>query len=147
MTSNVGAPTLKKTLGFGSGDEESSYEMMKKKLLGDLKKVFRPEFLNRIDETIVFRSLTREELKQIVDLMLEEVRERLAEKKLKLEVGPRAKEFFIDKGYDPSFGARPLRRAIQRYLENPLAEEILKGNLKEGTTIKVGMKDGKLNFK
>ncbi len=147
MTSNVGAPTLKKTLGFGSGDEESSYETMKKKLLGDLKKVFRPEFLNRIDETIVFRSLTREELKQIVELMLEEVRERLAEKKLKMEVGPRAKEFFIDKGYDPSFGARPLRRAIQRYLENPLSEEILKGNLKEGTTIKVGMKNGKLSFK
>jgi len=147
MTSNVGAPTLKKTLGFGSGDEESSYETMKKKLLGDLKKVFRPEFLNRIDETIVFRSLTREELKQIVELMLEEVRERLSEKNLKMEVGPRAKEFFIDKGYDPSFGARPLRRAIQRYLENPLSEEILKGNLKEGTTIKVGMKNGKLSFK
>lgn len=147
MTSNVGAPTLKKTLGFGSGNEESSYEAMKERLLGDLKKVFRPEFLNRIDETIVFRSLTREELKQIVELMLEEVRERLLEKKLKIEVSPKAKEFFIDKGYDPSFGARPLRRAIQRYLENPLSEEILKGNLKEGSTIKVGIKDGRLTFK
>ncbi|NOX97325.1 MAG: AAA domain-containing protein, partial [Nitrospirae bacterium] len=143
MTSNVGAPTLKKTLGFGAGDEESSYEAMKGKLLGDLKKVFRPEFLNRIDETIVFRSLTREELKQIVELMLEEVRERLAglaEKKVKIEVSPQAKEFLIDKGYDPSFGARPLRRAIQRYLENPLAEEILKGNLKEGSVVKAGIK-------
>ena len=147
MTSNVGAPALKRTLGFGSGDEESSYEMMKEKLLGDMKKVFRPEFLNRIDETIVFRSLTREELKEIVKLMLDEVRERLLEKKLKMEVSPQAQEFFIDKGYDPSFGARPLRRAIQRYLENPLAEEILKGNLKEGSTIKVGMKNGKLTFK
>ncbi len=147
MTSNVGAPTLKKTLGFGSEDEESSYESMKEKLLGDLKKVFRPEFLNRIDETIVFRSLARQELKQIVELMLEEVRDRLSEKKLKLEVSPQAKEFFIDKGYDPSFGARPLRRAIQRYLENSLAEEMLKGNLKEGMTIKVGVKNGKLSFK
>ena len=147
MTSNVGAPTLKKTLGFGSGGEASSYEGMKEKLLRDLKKVFRPEFLNRIDETIVFRSLTREELKQIVGLMLEEVRERLSEKKLKIEVSPQAKEFFIDKGYDPAFGARPLRRAIQRYLENPLSEEILKGNLKEGATVKVGMKNGKLTFK
>ncbi|MCD5397998.1 ATP-dependent Clp protease ATP-binding subunit [candidate division NPL-UPA2 bacterium] len=147
MTSNVGAPTLKKTLGFSAEDEKSSYESIKEKLLGDLKKVFRPEFLNRIDETIVFRSLTREELKEIVNFMLEEVRERLSEKKLKIEISPQAKEFFINKGYDPFFGARPLRRAIQRYLENSLAEEILKGNLKEGTTIKVGVKNGKLSFK
>ncbi len=147
MTSNVGAPTLKKTLGFSAEDEKSSYESIKEKLLGDLKKVFRPEFLNRIDETIVFRSLTREELKEIVNFMLEEVRERLSEKKLKIEISPQAKEFFINKGYDPFFGARPLRRAIQRYLENPLAEEMLKGNLKEGMTIKVGVKNGKLSFK
>ena len=147
MTSNVGAPTLKKTLGFSAEDEKSSYESIKEKLLGDLKKVFRPEFLNRIDETIVFRSLTREELKEIVNFILEEVRERLSEKKLKIEISPQAKEFFINKGYDPFFGARPLRRAIQRYLENPLAEEMLKGNLKEGMTIKVGVKNGKLSFK
>ena len=151
MTSNVGAPTLRKTLGFGSSDEETSYETMKERLLGDLKKTFRPEFLNRVDETIVFRSLTREELKQIVDLMLKEVKERLAEKKVDIEASSPAKEFLIDKGYDPTFGARPLRRAIQRYIENPLSEEMLKGNLKEGMTIKVGAKKDKkeltFNFK
>ncbi|MCK4436989.1 ATP-dependent Clp protease ATP-binding subunit [bacterium] len=151
MTSNVGAPTLRKTLGFGSSDEETSYEAMKERLLGDLKKTFRPEFLNRVDETIVFRSLTREELKGIVDLMLKEVKERLAEKKVDIEASSPAKEFLIDKGYDPTFGARPLRRAIQRYIENPLSEEMLKGNLKEGMTIKVGAKKDKkeltFNFK
>ena len=143
MTSNVGAPTLRKTLGFGSSDEETSYEAMKERLLGDLKKTFRPEFLNRVDETIVFRSLTREELRQIVDLMLKEVKERLSEKKVEIEASSQAKEFIIDKGYDPTFGARPLRRAIQRYIENPISGEMLKGNLKEGMTIKVGVKKDK----
>jgi len=128
MTSNVGAPTLKRSLGFGSNGEEGAYETMKGKLMAELKKTFRPEFLNRLDEVIVFRPLAREELKKIVDLMLEELKDRLKEQGMEIEIIPEVKEFLIDKGYDPSFGARPLRRAIQRYLEDPLSEEILKGN-------------------
>lgn len=147
MTSNIGAPKLGKTMGFDSSDDEGdSYEAMKEELLGEMKKMFRPEFLNRVDETIVFRSLRKEELEKIVELMLDKVRSRLEEKEVKLTLTKDAKDFLISEGYNITFGARPLRRAIQRMLEDPLAEEMLKGNLKKGKTIRAKMKGGKLSF-
>jgi ATP-dependent Clp protease ATP-binding subunit ClpC len=147
MTSNIGAPKLGKTMGFDSSDDEGgSYEAMKEELLGEMKKMFRPEFLNRVDETIVFRSLRREELEKIIEIMLDEVRSRLKEKEVKLTLTKEAKDFLINEGYNITFGARPLRRAIQRHVEDPLAEEMLKGNLKKGKTIRVKMKEGKLSF-
>ncbi len=148
MTSNIGTSEIKKaTLGFGTGDEEASYDKMKDRLMADLKKKFRPEFLNRIDELIVFRTLTRDELKEIVGLQLEEVKGRLTERDIELEVSPQAKEFLLEKGYDPTYGARPLKRAIQRYVENPLAEEMLKGKFKKASKIKIGVEKGSLQFR
>jgi len=151
MTSNLGAETLKKhnTLGFTSRKEEEmeSYDEIKDKLLEETKRVFRPEFLNRVDETIVFHSLTKKELQEIVELELNEVKERLTEQEVSIEVDRKAKDFLIEKGFDPVYGARPLRRTIQRFLEDPLAEEILKGNLKKtAKPIKVSVKDGRLSF-
>jgi len=148
MTSNLGTEMLKKkgTIGFASEGEDSSYEAMKKKILDSAKKTFRPEFLNRIDELVVFRSLTREDLKRIVELQVGEVKQRLSEKQMEIELTPSAKEFLIEKGYDPLLGARPLRRTIQRHLEDPLSEEILAGRFKQGERIKVIEKNGRLIF-
>ncbi len=127
MTSNIGTEDLVKgALGFQAKDEAVTYESMKSKLTDQLKKTFRPEFLNRVDEMIIFRSLGREELKQIVELELVDVKARLKEKQVEIELTPKAKDFLIERGYDQNYGARPLRRAIQRYVEDPLAEEILK---------------------
>ena len=106
--------------------------------MGELKKVFRPEFLNRIDEVIVFHKLTREEIKEIIDLMVSRVRAQVAEHELQLELSDKAKELLVDKGWDPAMGARPLRRAIQRYIEDPLADEVLKqGEMAPGSTVAV----------
>ena len=148
MTSNVGTSDIKKaSLGFATSDETATYERMRDKLLSQLKEKFPPEFLNRIEEVVVFRSLTRKELSEIIELMLKEIRDRLEEKNIELEVSSEAKEFIIDKGYDPTYGARPLRRAIQRYIEDPLAEELLRGRFKDGEKIKVVVKEGRLTFK
>ncbi len=149
MTSNVGTEMLKKkgTIGFSSAEEDASYKTMKGKVLDAAKKIFRPEFLNRIDETLVFHSLTKQDLKKIVDLQIEEVQERLSEKQLSIKVTSSAKEFLIEKGYDPLLGARPLRRTIQRYLEDPLSEEVLAGRFKAKKTIEVSLKNGRLVFK
>ncbi|MCD6093858.1 MAG: ATP-dependent Clp protease ATP-binding subunit [Candidatus Omnitrophica bacterium] len=148
MTSNVGTEMLKKkgTIGFSAPEEDASYETMKRKVLDAAKKVFRPEFLNRIDEMVVFHSLTKEDLKKIVDLQIEEVQERLSEKQLNIRLTSSAKEFLIEKGYDPLLGARPLRRTIQRYLEDPLSEEILAGRFKGKKTVEVSLKNGRLVF-
>ncbi len=147
MTSNVGTSEIKKsTLGFATTDETATYEKMKDKLLSLLKEKFPPEFLNRIDEVVVFRSLTRKELREIIELMLRDIRERLKEKKIELEIPAQAKEFLIDKGYDPTYGARPLRRAIQRYIEDPLAEDLLRGKFKDNEKIQAILKEGKLTF-
>jgi ATP-dependent Clp protease ATP-binding subunit ClpC len=106
--------------------------------MSDLKKVFRPEFLNRIDEVIVFHKLTRDEIKEIIDLMITRVRAQVAEHNLQLDLSEEAKELLIDKGWDPSMGARPLRRAIQRYVEDPLADEVLRqGEMVSGSTVMV----------
>jgi ATP-dependent Clp protease ATP-binding subunit ClpC len=116
------------SFGFGVSDEETgaSYEDMKDRIMGELKKVFRPEFLNRIDEVIVFHKLTRDEIKEIIDLMITRVRTQVAEHELQLELTDSAKELLAEKGWDPAMGARPLRRAIQRYIEDPLADEVLR---------------------
>jgi ATP-dependent Clp protease ATP-binding subunit ClpC len=115
-----------------------SYGDMKNRIMSDLKKVFRPEFLNRIDEVIVFHKLAKDEVKEIVDLMISRVRVQVAEHELQLELTDEAKDLLVEKGWDPSMGARPLRRAIQRYIEDPLADEVLRaGPMTPGSTVMV----------
>ena len=151
MTSNVGAELIRKgsTLGFAvHADEaktrEESYEQMKEKLLGELKKTFRPEFLNRIDGVVVFHPLTKEHIREIVDLMLMTVAQQLAEKEIKLEVTDAAKDLLGEKGYDEVFGARPLRRAIQSMVEDKLSEDLLRGKFKAGDTAIVDLEGGEI---
>jgi ATP-dependent Clp protease ATP-binding subunit ClpC len=120
-----------------------SYDDMKNRIMSDLKKVFRPEFLNRIDEVIVFHKLAKEEVKEIIDLMINRVRVQVAEHELQLELTDEAKDLLVDKGWDPSMGARPLRRAIQRYIEDPLADEVLRqGEMTPGSTVMVSRNAG-----
>ncbi|MBS4175740.1 ATP-dependent protease ATP-binding subunit ClpC [Bacillus sp. FJAT-49736] len=144
MTSNVGAEALKrnKFVGFNIQDTGQDYKDMKGKVMDELKKAFRPEFLNRVDETIVFHALEKDQLKQIVTLMAEELVKRLKEQKIELEISEAAKEKIADEGYDPEYGARPLRRAIQKYIEDRLSEELLKGEILEGQHVIIDVKDG-----
>ncbi|MFL5823219.1 MAG: NDP-hexose 4-ketoreductase, partial [Solirubrobacteraceae bacterium] len=114
-----------------------TYDDMKNRIMGELKKVFRPEFLNRIDEVIVFHKLSKAEIKEIVELLLTRIRESMAERELQLELTEGAKEMLADKGWDPSMGARPLRRAIQRYVEDPLADFVLRSQVPSGSTVMV----------
>ncbi len=150
MTSNVGATLIKKgaTLGFrGTNDsDEIPYKEIKERVMGELNKTFRPEFLNRIDELIVFKSLNREEIKKIAGLMLNEVKKLLEEQKVGLETTGGAEELLAKEGYDPNFGARPLRRTIERLIENPISEKILAGEFKEGDYVLIEAKDGKILF-
>jgi ATP-dependent Clp protease ATP-binding subunit ClpC len=143
MTSNIGADLIKNQSGFGFGKKtpEANYESMKELLNKEVEKHFRPEFINRLDDTIVFKSLTRENLRQIVDYELEKVFKRLTEHGFKLELTDQAKEFLIDKGYNPEFGARPLRRAIEHYIEDPLSEAVLRGEFKKKKHVKIDVKD------
>ena len=151
MTSNVGASTIKKqkVMGFTViGDEkEKAYEKMKENLLDELKKSFRPEFLNRIDDVIVFHELDKEHLKGIVSLMLKDLVKRIGELEIEIEVTDKMKDYIIDKGFDPEYGARPLRRAIQKMLEDKLSEEMLAGNVKAGDKILIDSDGEKLIFK
>ncbi len=156
MTSNIGAEMIRKGSAIGFAvhsdevkNQEQSYERMKEKLLGELKKVFRPEFLNRIDGVVVFHPLNREHIRKIVDLMLAPVIKQMTEKKVKLEITDAAKDFLGEKGYDEAFGARPLRRVIQNMIEDKLAEDFLKGEFRENNkgdavTVTVDMKDGQI---
>src|SRR5438067_469711 len=141
MTSNIGASEIARNtpLGFAVSDDETglTYDDMKSRIMGELKKVFRPEFLNRIDDVIVFHKLQREEIKQIVELLLLRIRESMAERELQLELTEPAKDLLVEKGWDPSMGARPLRRAIQRYIEDPLADFVLREQLTPGATVVV----------
>ncbi|MDH4239853.1 MAG: ATP-dependent Clp protease ATP-binding subunit [Phycisphaerae bacterium] len=143
MTSNLGADLIKNQAGFGFGKKspEANYEKMKDMLQKEVERQFRPEFLNRIDDTIVFRALTREDLQTIVDYELAKVFKRLTEHGLKLELTEQAKEFLIDKGYNPEFGARPLRRAIEHYIEDPLSEAVLVGKFKDKNLVKIDVQD------
>jgi ATP-dependent Clp protease ATP-binding subunit ClpC len=148
LTSNVGAELIRKnsTLGFSPISDESSYEKMKEKILDEAKRIFKPEFLNRLDDVIVFRSLTKPDLLEILDLEVAKVIERLKVKHIELALEQTAKDFLVNKGYDPTYGARPMRRAVERFLEDPMAEEILKGNLHPNEPISVTAGDGKLVF-
>jgi len=148
LTSNVGAERLKKgaTMGFTAPDDEQDHERMKENLTEEAKKVFRPEFLNRFDDIVVFRSLGKEELTQILDLELAKVEKRLAQRDLHLELDESARDLLRDHGYDPAYGARPMRRAVEKHLEDPMAEEIIRGNLREGARVAISAKDGKLVF-
>jgi ATP-dependent Clp protease ATP-binding subunit ClpC len=141
MTSNIGASEIARNtpLGFAVSDDETgiTYDDMKNRIMGELKKVFRPEFLNRIDDVIVFHKLQKDEIKQIVDLLLRRIRESMADRGLQLELTDEAKDLLVDKGWDPAMGARPLRRAIQRYIEDPLADFVLRAELTPGATVMV----------
>ena len=139
MTSNIGAHILQKntSMGFSMRDSDQDFDNTKDKIMDEAKKSFKPEFLNRLTEIVIFRPLAKESMHEIVELELEKVSERLKDKKLFLDVSSEAKEFLIDKGYDEKFGARPLRRAVERYLEDNLAEALLSGNLRKNKPIKV----------
>jgi ATP-dependent Clp protease ATP-binding subunit ClpC len=148
MTSNVGAELMRKNMvmGFGIKTDEASYEQMKEKMLAEAKRIFKPEFLNRLDDIIVFHSLTRDDLTKIVDMEVAKVLTRLKPREITFRLTPEATAFLIEKGYEPAYGARPLRRAVERFLEDPMAEEILRGTIKNGDFVVVGEKDKALTF-
>src|SRR5881628_114903 len=148
MTSNVGSETIKKqsTLGFSPITDESSYEKMRERIMEEAKKTFRPEFLNRLDDLIVFRSLTKPDLIEILDLEVSKVMQRLKARNIVLQLDEKAKDLLVSRGYDPAYGARPMRRAVERSLEDPLAEEILKGSFHEGEPIQVSVENDHLIF-
>src|SRR5699024_7081803 len=150
MTSNVGATSIRKqnVLGFASpGDEgKEEYERMKETISEELKRTFRPEFLNRIDETIIFHSLQEEHVKEIVDVMIEDLSKRLKKLGININISEDTKEYISKKGFDPVYGARPLERTIRKMVEDQLAEEILKGNVSKEDDIFIGYKDKELVF-
>jgi ATP-dependent Clp protease ATP-binding subunit ClpC len=153
MTSNAGVELIKResAMGFTSRKDQtktqkSNYEDMQAKVMIEVKKTFRPEFLNRLDEIIVFHELTEEQLRQVVDLLAKDLQKRLAERKLSVEITEKAKSWLAKEGYDPVYGARPLRRALEKYVENPLAVKVLGGEFKEGDTIVVDTGDEGLTF-
>jgi ATP-dependent Clp protease ATP-binding subunit ClpC len=148
MTSNVGAELIRKgnVMGFGTPVQEQDYAAIKEKILGETKKIFKPEFLNRLDDQIVFHSLTREDLTKIVSLEVAKVAGRLKDKGIEIELTSEASTFLIEKGYEPVYGARPLRRAIEKYLEDPIAEEVIRGKIKSGDRVKVGADKENLTF-
>ncbi len=148
MTSNVGAELIKKqtSLGFGAPKLDDNYDTMRGKILEETKRIFKPEFLNRLDDIIVFHTLTKPDLITIVNLEVSKVVSRIKTKDIHLELDETAKDFLIEKGYDPSYGARPMRRAVERYLEDPMAEEILRGTVKPGDTLLVKQDGEKLSF-
>ncbi|MGE5573493.1 MAG: ATP-dependent Clp protease ATP-binding subunit [Bacteroidota bacterium] len=147
MTSNVGANLIDREgrLGFTAReDEEYSYEQMKEKITSELRRTFRPEFLNRVDEIIVFRALTPEQIRRIVDLQLNDVEARLKDHDIRLEVSDEARDLLAKEGFSKEFGARPLRRTIERLIENKLSEELLQGRIKDGDTVSVSVEDGRM---
>jgi ATP-dependent Clp protease ATP-binding subunit ClpC len=151
MTSNVGAETLRRqtTMGFAATKPigEHEYDSMRDKLMEEAKKAFKPEFINRLDDIIVFHQLSKADLMQIVDLEVAKVLARVKAKEVHVELENSAKELLIEKGYDPQYGARPMRRAVEKHLEDPFAEELLRGNVKPGETVHVVAENGKLVFR
>jgi ATP-dependent Clp protease ATP-binding subunit ClpC len=137
MTSNIGTRDIKNISSFGFGGESAAdrYSSLKNTVEEALKKLFNPEFLNRVDETIVFRNLEREDILQIIDIEMKELLKNIHDNKMELTLDQTAKEFLVEKGFDQKFGARPLRRAIQKYVEDPIAEEILRSKFKDGSKI------------
>jgi ATP-dependent Clp protease ATP-binding subunit ClpC len=149
MTSNVGAELIKRqtSMGFGAVAGHETYEAMREKIMEESKRTFKPEFLNRLDDMIVFHTLERESLAKIVELEVAKVVERIRAKDIKVHLDPSAVEFLIEKGYDPTYGARPMRRAVEKHLEDPLAEELLRSNIKQGDTLDVIAAGEHLTFK
>jgi ATP-dependent Clp protease ATP-binding subunit ClpC len=139
MTSNIGARDIKATGGFGFGVDtaKDNYKSMKNTIEDAVKRVFNPEFLNRIDDTIVFHSLEREHIDRIIDIQMLELVKRMASLEIKIHLTKQAKEFLVDKGFDPAFGARPLKRALQKYVEDPIAEELLRAKFGQGSVVNV----------
>ncbi len=143
MTSNIGSQAI---LGYRGGPDSEAYEHMKNEVLEAMRQHFRPEFLNRVDEVVVFRSLTQSDLRKIIDIQLSRLRARLAERSIELELTDAAKDHFAKAGYDPSYGARPLKRLLQREVETTLARKILAGELPDGSRVKIGIRGGELHF-
>ncbi len=148
LTSNIGARQIRQGggIGFSKGDEKADYESMKSRIMDEVKRLFNPEFLNRVDEIIVFRHLSKEDMVKIVDIVVEEMLEKVSDRDIQIQLTKGAKEFIAEKGFDPVFGARPLKRTIQRYIEDPIAEEILRGNFSDGSRIQVRKKGDVLEF-
>jgi ATP-dependent Clp protease ATP-binding subunit ClpC len=154
LTSNVGADLIKRETGLGFGvkrdeqeTEETAYQKMRKKVMDEMERMFRPEFRNRLDGVVIFRALSKQEITQIVDLLLDLVRERLVEQEMSLVVTDAAKEFIAEEGYDPDFGARPLRRVIQTRIEDAFSEGILAGKFGPGDTVQADVENGVIVFK
>jgi ATP-dependent Clp protease ATP-binding subunit ClpB len=144
MTSNIGSHRILEYRGSFDGD---GYERMKDTVLEELRRHFRPEFLNRVDETIVFHALSEEHLKQIVEIQINGLRKRLAERRIEIELSDKARTHLVRSGYDPNYGARPLKRAIQREIETPMARRILGGEIRDGQLVRVDLEaSGKLKF-
>src|SRR5882762_8935683 len=148
MTSNVGSDTIKKNsnMGFSPISDQDSYERMRDRIMEEAKKTFRPEFLNRLDDLIVFRSLTKPDLIEILDLEISKVMQRLKARNIVLQLDEKAKDHLVSKGYDPQSGARPMRRAVERSLEDPLAEKILSAEIHDGEPILVSVENDHLSF-
>jgi ATP-dependent Clp protease ATP-binding subunit ClpC len=148
MTSNLGAKDIKKGtgLGFGRNDAESEYDRIERMVRDEVKKTFNPEFLNRLDDIVVFRPLERKDMGRIVDLLIAEVESRLVSRDVKMQISDSVRDFIIEKGFDAQLGARPLRRAIQKLLEDPLADEILRGKISDNSLLKVARKGDLLTF-
>jgi len=148
LTTNLGSDQMRKAeLGFGGQTDSSAYASLKARMLEEARKVFKPEFLNRLDELIVFRPLTRENVSKILEIELTRVSARLAARGITLKIAPEAREYLLQHGFDPALGARPLRRALQRDLEDPLAAEILKGELPDAETVTVVLGSDRLEFR
>jgi ATP-dependent Clp protease ATP-binding subunit ClpC len=147
LTTNLGTDFIRKGgLGFKESGPAMDYGTLKARMLEEVKRLFKPEFLNRIDEIVVFRQFERPEMVRILELEVSKVKSRLEMKGIKLALTPEAQEFLLEKGFDPAMGARPLRRAVQRYLEDPLAEEILRGDFRDAGKVNVIKGDGGLVF-
>ena len=146
MTSNIGASEISKTKRLGFGADDTAYDDLRDLQIEALKEVMKPEFINRIDEIVVFAPLEKTDIEKIADILLKNLEKRLTEHEIKIKIDNDAKQFLVDKGYDKEYGARPLRRTIQRMVEDRLSEEILKGNLKTGSTVDITLVDGALNF-
>ncbi len=150
MTSNLGGKLItdRSTLGFGAEevDSELSYREMKSRVMSEVRETFRPEFLNRLDDTIVFHQLTQEDVYAITELMIEELRERLEDRRIEIELTQGAKDLLVKEGYDPKYGARPLRRTIERLVENAISDRILEGKFERGDVIEIDAREGEMRF-
>ena len=148
MTSNLGTRDLKKAGGMGFSKDElgSEFELMERQVKEEMKRLFSPEFLNRIDDTLVFHQLGRSEIAEIIDMQIEEINKRILEKEISISLTQSARELLSEKGYDPVYNARFMNQTIQRMVEDPLAEEILKGKFVEGDDVRVGKKGEELTF-